>query len=166
MPTLQCLYDGVRVIHSEMSMMDDGGLLARGLTIPACQVTARATGLAGPPQLRAFASVANDQHQSIPPASPSRLISTGFANLVRYVNRPLASSPPPIGSPQQRADPQTPEMNARFLRPFARAAFRAPTAVRPSVMARPALIASQNKKTEVGSQQMVRLYTPHARNRG
>jgi F-type H+-transporting ATPase subunit 8 len=46
-------------------------------------------------------------------------------------------------------------MNARFLRPFARAAFRAPTAVRPSVMARPALVASQNKKTEVGPQQMV-----------
>ncbi|KAF2032411.1 hypothetical protein EK21DRAFT_60904 [Setomelanomma holmii] len=48
-------------------------------------------------------------------------------------------------------------MNARFLRPFGRAAFRAPTAVRPSVMARPALIASQNKKTEVGSQQMTML---------
>ena len=46
-------------------------------------------------------------------------------------------------------------MNARILRPFARAAFRAPTAVRPSVMARPALIASQNKKAEVGPQQMV-----------
>ncbi|KAJ4309404.1 ATP synthase F0 subunit 8 [Neodidymelliopsis sp. IMI 364377] len=43
----------------------------------------------------------------------------------------------------------------RFLRPFARAAFRAPTAVRPSVMARPALAAQQNKKTpEVGPQQM------------
>ena len=46
-------------------------------------------------------------------------------------------------------------MNARILRPFARAAFRAPTAVRPSVMVRPALAASQNKKTEVGPQQMV-----------
>ncbi|KAL5113631.1 ATP synthase F0 subunit 8 [Pleosporales sp. CAS-2024a] len=46
-------------------------------------------------------------------------------------------------------------MNARFLRPFvARAAFRAPVAVRPSAMARPALLASQNNKTEVGSQQM------------
>lgn len=44
----------------------------------------------------------------------------------------------------------------RFLRPFARAAFRAPTAVRPAVMARPALAAQQNKKTEVGPQQMVR----------
>ncbi|KAH7082424.1 fungal ATP synthase protein 8-domain-containing protein [Paraphoma chrysanthemicola] len=48
-------------------------------------------------------------------------------------------------------------MNARFLRPFARAAFRAPTAVRPSTVARPALIASQNKKTEVGPQQMTML---------
>jgi F-type H+-transporting ATPase subunit 8 len=47
-------------------------------------------------------------------------------------------------------------MNARFLRPFARAAFRAPTAVRPSAMARPALVASQTKKTEVTPQQMVR----------
>jgi hypothetical protein len=47
-------------------------------------------------------------------------------------------------------------MNARFLRPFARAAFRAPTAVRPAAMARPALAASQNKKTEVSPQQMVR----------
>lgn len=46
-------------------------------------------------------------------------------------------------------------MNARFLRPFARAAVRAPVAARPSVMARPALIASQSKKTEVGPQQMV-----------
>jgi F-type H+-transporting ATPase subunit 8 len=46
-------------------------------------------------------------------------------------------------------------MNARILRPFARAAFRAPTAVRPSVMARPTLAASQSKKTEVGPQQMV-----------
>jgi F-type H+-transporting ATPase subunit 8 len=45
---------------------------------------------------------------------------------------------------------------ARFLRPFSRAAVRAPMAVRPSAMARPALIASQNKKTEVGPQQMVR----------
>ncbi|KAJ4361851.1 ATP synthase F0 subunit 8 [Neocucurbitaria cava] len=48
-------------------------------------------------------------------------------------------------------------MNARFLRPFARAAFRAPTAVRPSIMARPALAASQNKKAEVGPQQMTML---------
>ena len=47
-------------------------------------------------------------------------------------------------------------MNARFLRPFARAAFRAPTAVRPAAMARPALVASQTKKTEVSPQQMVR----------
>jgi hypothetical protein len=48
---------------------------------------------------------------------------------------------------------------ARFLRPFSRAAAaRAPMAARPSVaaMARPALLASQNKKTEVGPQQMVR----------
>jgi len=46
-------------------------------------------------------------------------------------------------------------MNARFLRPFARAAFKAPTAVRPAAMARPALVASQTqKKTEVGPQQM------------
>jgi F-type H+-transporting ATPase subunit 8 len=45
----------------------------------------------------------------------------------------------------------------RFLRPFARAAFRAPTAVRPAVMARPALASQQQKKTpEVGPQQMVR----------
>ncbi|KAH7070721.1 fungal ATP synthase protein 8-domain-containing protein [Paraphoma chrysanthemicola] len=51
--------------------------------------------------------------------------------------------------------PRPPSMNARFLRPFARAAFRAPTAVRPSTVARPALIASQNKKTEVGPQQMM-----------
>ena len=44
----------------------------------------------------------------------------------------------------------------RFLRPFARAAFRAPTAVRPAVMARPALASQQQKKTpEVGAQQMV-----------
>ena len=44
----------------------------------------------------------------------------------------------------------------RFLRPFARAAFRAPTAVRPAVMARPALASQQQKKTpEVGPQQMV-----------
>lgn len=66
---------------------------------------------------------------------------------------------PPIGPPPQRADPpvQVASMNARFIRPFARAAFRAPTAVRPSVMARPALIASQNKKAEVGPQQMVRV---------
>ncbi|KAF3006756.1 ATP synthase subunit 8 [Curvularia kusanoi] len=43
----------------------------------------------------------------------------------------------------------------RFLRPFARAAFRAPTAVRPAVMARPALVSQQQKKTpEVGAQQM------------
>ena len=46
-------------------------------------------------------------------------------------------------------------MNARFLRPFARAAFRAPAVARPAI-ARPALAASQNKKTEVNSQQMVR----------
>jgi F-type H+-transporting ATPase subunit 8 len=46
-------------------------------------------------------------------------------------------------------------MNARFLRPFARAAFRAPAVARPAI-ARPALAAQQNKKTEVGSQQMVR----------
>ena len=47
---------------------------------------------------------------------------------------------------------------ARFLRPFSRAAAaRAPMAVRPSTLARPAFIASQNKKTEVGPQQMVRL---------
>ncbi|KAH9861282.1 hypothetical protein IAQ61_011019 [Plenodomus lingam] len=45
-------------------------------------------------------------------------------------------------------------MNARFLRPFTRAAFRAPTAVRPTAMARPALVASQTKKPEVGPQQM------------
>ncbi|OAL43531.1 hypothetical protein IQ07DRAFT_296525 [Pyrenochaeta sp. DS3sAY3a] len=45
-------------------------------------------------------------------------------------------------------------MNARFLRPFTRAAFRAPMAARPSAMARPALIASQNKKIEAGPQQM------------
>ncbi|CAA9958934.1 atp synthase protein [Pyrenophora teres f. maculata] len=46
-------------------------------------------------------------------------------------------------------------MNARFLRPFARAAaFRAPMAARPSVLARPALIANQNKKPEVGAQQI------------
>ncbi|CBX91722.1 hypothetical protein LEMA_P072300.1 [Plenodomus lingam JN3] len=47
-----------------------------------------------------------------------------------------------------------PTMNARFLRPFTRAAFRAPTAVRPTAMARPALVASQTKKPEVGPQQM------------
>ena len=47
-------------------------------------------------------------------------------------------------------------MNARFLRPFARAtALRAPAAARTSTIARPALLASQNKKVEVGSQQMV-----------
>jgi F-type H+-transporting ATPase subunit 8 len=46
-------------------------------------------------------------------------------------------------------------MNARFLRPFARAAFRAPAAVRPTAMARPALAASQSKKTEPTPQQMV-----------
>ena len=47
----------------------------------------------------------------------------------------------------------------RFLRPFARAAFRAPTAVRPAVMARPALASQQQKKTpEVGPQQMVHLH--------
>ena len=51
-------------------------------------------------------------------------------------------------------------MNARFLRPFARAAFRAPTAVRPAALARPALAASQNKKSEVSPQQMVRLAPP------
>ncbi|KAL6703808.1 ATP synthase F0 subunit 8 [Coniothyrium glycines] len=45
-------------------------------------------------------------------------------------------------------------MNARFLRPLARAAFRAPMAARPSAMARPALAASQQKKTEVTPQQM------------
>merc|ERR1712137_842782 len=52
--------------------------------------------------------------------------------------------------------PQPPTMNTtRFLRPFARAAFRAPTAVRPAVMARPALASQQQKKTpEVGAQQM------------
>ncbi|KAF2125648.1 hypothetical protein P153DRAFT_90845 [Dothidotthia symphoricarpi CBS 119687] len=48
-------------------------------------------------------------------------------------------------------------MNARILRPFARAAFRAPTAVRPALLARPALAAQQNKKTEVGAQQMTML---------
>ncbi|KAJ4374400.1 ATP synthase F0 subunit 8 [Didymella sp. IMI 355093] len=43
----------------------------------------------------------------------------------------------------------------RFLRPFTRAAFRAPTAVRPAAMARPALASQQQKKTpEVGAQQM------------
>jgi F-type H+-transporting ATPase subunit 8 len=47
-------------------------------------------------------------------------------------------------------------INARFLRPFARAAFRAPAVARPAI-ARPALVAQQNKKTEVGAQQMVRL---------
>lgn len=46
--------------------------------------------------------------------------------------------------------------STRFLRPFARAAFRAPTMARPSVMARPALAATQSKKTEVAPQQMVR----------
>ncbi|KAF1919158.1 fungal ATP synthase protein 8-domain-containing protein [Ampelomyces quisqualis] len=45
-------------------------------------------------------------------------------------------------------------MNSRLLRPFARAAFRAPAVVRPSAVARPALIASQNKKPEVGPRQM------------
>ena len=50
----------------------------------------------------------------------------------------------------------------RFLRPFARAAFRAPTAVRPAVMARPALASQQQKKTpEVGPQQMVHSHTVH-----
>ena len=44
---------------------------------------------------------------------------------------------------------------ARFFRPLARAAFRQPTAVRPSVMARPALIAAQNKKVEPANNQMV-----------
>ncbi len=50
-------------------------------------------------------------------------------------------------------------MNARFLRPFSRVAFRAPMAAR-STMVRPALLALtqiQPKKTEIGSQQMVRL---------
>ncbi|KAJ8112989.1 hypothetical protein OPT61_g4781 [Boeremia exigua] len=43
----------------------------------------------------------------------------------------------------------------RFLRPFARAAFRAPAVVRPTAMARPALASQQQKKTpEVGPQQM------------
>jgi F-type H+-transporting ATPase subunit 8 len=46
-------------------------------------------------------------------------------------------------------------MNARFLRPFARAAFRVPATVRPAAMARPALAASQSKKTEPSQQQMV-----------
>jgi F-type H+-transporting ATPase subunit 8 len=51
---------------------------------------------------------------------------------------------------------QPPTMNTtRFLRPFARAAFRAPTAVRPAAIARPALASQQQKKTpEVGAQQM------------
>ncbi|KAF1979364.1 hypothetical protein BU23DRAFT_549368 [Bimuria novae-zelandiae CBS 107.79] len=44
--------------------------------------------------------------------------------------------------------------STRFLRPFARVAFRAPTMVRPSTMARPALATSQSKKTEVAPQQM------------
>ncbi|KAF2637293.1 hypothetical protein P280DRAFT_472450 [Massarina eburnea CBS 473.64] len=44
--------------------------------------------------------------------------------------------------------------STRFLRPFARAAFRQPTAVRPAVMARPALAATQSKtqKTETPQQ--------------
>ncbi|KAH6633476.1 fungal ATP synthase protein 8-domain-containing protein [Boeremia exigua] len=42
----------------------------------------------------------------------------------------------------------------RFLRPFARAAFRAPTAVRPAVMARPALASQQQKTPEVSPKQM------------
>lgn len=39
-------------------------------------------------------------------ATPSPLISPGLANLVRYVRHPLKSFTPPIGPPQQRADPQ------------------------------------------------------------
>ncbi|KAF2680268.1 hypothetical protein K458DRAFT_434391 [Lentithecium fluviatile CBS 122367] len=49
--------------------------------------------------------------------------------------------------------------STRFFRPLARAAFRQPTAVRPSVMARPALAATQSQaqKTEVAPQQMTML---------
>ncbi|KAJ4360763.1 ATP synthase F0 subunit 8 [Didymosphaeria variabile] len=43
---------------------------------------------------------------------------------------------------------------ARLFRPLARAAVRQPAMVRPSVMARPALAATQSKKTEVAPQQM------------
>lgn len=48
--------------------------------------------------------------------------------------------------------------STRFFRPLARAAFRQPTVVRPSVMARPALAATQSQaqKAEVAPQQMVR----------
>jgi F-type H+-transporting ATPase subunit 8 len=48
--------------------------------------------------------------------------------------------------------------STRFFRPLARAAFRQPTAIRPAVMARPALAASQSQaqKTEAAPQQMVR----------
>jgi F-type H+-transporting ATPase subunit 8 len=47
--------------------------------------------------------------------------------------------------------------SSRFIRPIARA-FRQPTLVRPSVMARPALAASQAKKTE-NPHSMVRHFT-------
>jgi hypothetical protein len=42
---------------------------------------------------------------TVPPANPSALIETGFANLVRYAFHPPASFTAPIGPPQQRADP-------------------------------------------------------------
>jgi F-type H+-transporting ATPase subunit 8 len=55
--------------------------------------------------------------------------------------------------------------STRFFRPLARAAFRQPTAVRPSIMARPALAAtqSQSQKAEVAPQQMVRWHMRSAR---
>jgi hypothetical protein len=88
----------------------------------------------------------------------------GPQTLTQCVNSAPASSSAAIGLPAPApatADrkPRSPTMNTtRFLRPFTRAAFRAPTAVRPAAMARPALASQQQKKTpEVGAQQMVRL---------
>ncbi|KAL5428404.1 hypothetical protein PMIN06_006335 [Paraphaeosphaeria minitans] len=66
---------------------------------------------------------------------------------------PTTTHPNP--SPRAFSLPLEPTMNStRLFRPFARAAFRQPAMARPSVMARPALAAAQNKKNEVAPQQM------------
>lgn len=93
---------------------------------------------------------------------PSKSISQGFLTSTRYANSLASTLLVPIEPPQPRANPRPPiepTMNsARLFRPLTRAAFRQPAMVRPSVMARPALAASQSKKTEVAPQQMVRSF--------
>jgi len=96
---------------------------------------------------------------------PSPSIAQGFETPSKYANSSARSLSEAIEASETRANPHPraePTMNTtRFFRPLARAAFRQPTLIRPSVVARPALAASQNQsqKTEMSAQQMVRSFT-------